>query len=262
NLSESESLGVLRKLAAQSIRIQWPNQKKGIDYPTIAFSAENPENAQQTLTGYLAYLNTKVVALSEKNFVTLLNNQIDDLQFSLQQMEKRLPLERKIQLETQRENLKRALATAKAANIKEFTKIKVGGDFAVSELALGQANMKLPDHPLVSSDNNNFLFLMGERYLQAQIDNLSEEPVIFPPEYHHNKMQLAQLQALLKRQKDPTTDQVFHYQSPPYLPLKRDKPRRALIVLIGTGLGGILGVFAALLISALESRKTKESSTV
>ncbi len=259
NLSESEKQGILRELATKSIRIDWPNIKKGIDYPTIAFSAESPENAQQTLTDYLAFLNDNVIVLSEKNFVTSLNNQIDDLQFSLQQMEKRLPLGREIRLKTQHKNLERALATAKAAGIIEFTKTKVNGEFVIPQLALGQANIKLSNDQL---SNDNFLFLMGEKYLQAQIDNVSKIPLVFPPEYHYKKTQLEQLQPLLEQQKDPTTDQVFHYQSPPYLPLKRDKPKRALIVLIGTGLGGVLGVLAALLISALESRKTRESSAI
>lgn len=255
--SESEKQGVLRTLVNDGVKIQWPDKKKEIDYPTISFLAETPEDAQQTLRAYLDFLNRSVFALSEQEFLISLNNQIDGLRFALQQTEERLPLERNIILETRKKNLDRALSTAKAAGIKEFAKTKVGGEFAVSELALGEADIKLSDDQL---SNNNFLFLMGEKYLQAQMDNVNKIPLVFPPDYHYKKTQLSQLEALLAKQTTNTTDQSFHYQSAPNLPLSRDKPKRALIVLIGTFLGGVIGVLVALFMAALEKRKIQVQS--
>lgn len=252
--TDAEKQGVLRKLASESITIQWPDKKKEIDYPTISFSAETPEDAQQTLMAYLGYLNQSVFALSEKSFLVSLNNQIDGLKFSLQRTAERLPLNRGIKIETKQKNLERAFATAKAAGIKEFAKTKIGSEFAVSELALGEADIKLSDDQL---SNNNFLFLMGEKYLQAQIDNVEKIPLIFPADYHYKKTQLQQLEKLLATQKINLSDQSFHYQSAPYLPLKRDKPKRALIVLIGTFLGGVIGLLVALLMAALDNRQMR-----
>lgn len=252
--TEKEKQKILRELASESINIQWPDKKKEIDYPTISFSTETPEDAQKTLTAYFAYLNNSVFELAEKQFLISVNNQIEGLQFSQKQTEKRLPLNRELQLKTQQLNLKRALETAKAAGIKEFSRTKVSGNLTIPELALGEADIKLSDDRL---SNNNFLFLMGEKYLKAQMDNVDKSPLIFPASYYYQKTQLEQLNALLANKKSYTDDQSFHYQSAPYLPLKKDKPKRALIVLIGTFLGGVIGVLVALFMAALENRKTK-----
>lgn len=255
--TEEEKQVILRRLASNKLKIEWPNEKKGIDYPTISFSAETPEEAQRTLGAYLTYLNHSVFELSEKSFLIKLNNEIDSLKFALQRSEQRLPLNRNIRLETQQKNLERALATAKAAGIKEFAKTTVGDDFSVSELALGEADIKLSDDGL---SKNNFLFLMGEKYLQAQINNVDKAPLIFPADYHYKKTQLQQLEVLLSHQKTDTNDQSFHYQSPPYLPLEKDKPKRTLIVLIGTFLGGVMGLLVALLMATLDNRREQQKT--
>lgn len=200
------------------------------------------------------YLNNRVLELERESFVLEINNYISKLEFSLARMEERLPLNRKIRLETQQKNLERALATAKAAGIKEFAKAQIGEGIVIPELSLGEADIRLEDKQL---SDNNFLFLMGEKYLQAQIDNVDKIPLIFPADYHFQKTQLTQLKSLLTEQTADTKDQSFHYQSAPYLPLKRDKPKRTLIVLIATFLGGMIGVMMALLMSALESRKKR-----
>lgn len=246
---------VLRNLVNANITIQWPNKKNAIDYLTVAFSAETPEDAQKTLAAYVDYLNQSALALSDKNFLITLRGHIDDLKFSLQRLEERLPLKRSIRLETQKKNLERALSTAQAAGIKEFSKIKTGEEAVISQLTLGEADIKLSDDEL---SNNNFLFLMGEQYLQAQIDNVEKVPLIFPEGYHHKKMQLQQLEALLLKHKINTSDQSFYYQSEPDFPIKRDKPKRALIVLIGTFLGGVIGLLVALFMTALDNRKIRE----
>ncbi|PID64986.1 MAG: hypothetical protein CR962_00475 [Gammaproteobacteria bacterium] len=246
--------GILRKLVNEQTSIVWPDKKKEIDYPTIAFSAEKPEEAKSTLEAYMRYLNNSVFELERDVFLLEVNNDINELEFSLARMEERLPLSREIRLETQQKNLERALATAKAAGIKEFAKTQISEGIMIPELSLGEADIQLADNQL---SDNNFLFLMGEKYLQAQIDNVDKIPLIFPADYHFKKTQLTQLKNLLSEQTADIKDQSFHYQSAPYLPLKRDKPKRALIVLIATLLGGMIGVVMALLISALELRKKR-----
>ncbi|PID66057.1 MAG: hypothetical protein CR975_04905 [Gammaproteobacteria bacterium] len=252
--TEAGKQGILRNLVNEQTTITWPDKKKEIDYPTIAFSAERPEEAKSTLEAYMRYLNNSVFELERDGFLLEVNNDISGLEFSLARMEERLPLSREIRLETQQKNLERALSTAKAAGIKEFAKTQISEGIIVPELSLGEADIQLADNQL---SDNNFLFLMGEKYLQAQIDNVDKIPLIFPADYHFKKTQLTQLKSLLSEQTAEIQDQSFHYQSAPYLPLKRDKPKRALIVLIATLLGGMIGVIMALLMSALELRKKR-----
>ncbi len=250
--TEAGKQDILRELVNEQTSITWPDKKKEIDYPTIAFSAETPEEAKSALEAYMHFLNDRALKLERESFVLEINNYISKLEFSLARMEKRLPLNRKIRLETQQKNLERALATAKAAGIKEFAKAQIGEGIMIPELSLGEADIRLEDKQL---SDNNFLFLMGEKYLQAQIDNVDKIPLIFPADYHFQKTQLTQLKSLLTEQMTDSKDQSFHYQSAPYLPLKRDKPKRAQIVLIAIFIGGMIGVLMALLLSALESRK-------
>lgn len=252
-----EKQGVLRGLVNNSLKIKWPNKEKKIDAPSISFSAETPEDAQKTLIAYLDYLSQSVFVLYDKDFLIELNHRINSLRFSLKRSEERIPLNYNIQLETQQKNLERALSTAKMAGIREFAKTAIDGEFTIPKLALGEADIKLSDDGL---SRNNFLFLMGEKYLQAQMNNVEKTPLIFPAEYHYQKTQLQQLEELLKKHKIDTNDKSFHYQSAPYLPLQRDKPKRALIVLIGTFLGAIIGLLVALIMAALDNRKTKEKS--
>ncbi len=273
-MDESEKQAMLRGLASESISIQWPDKKKEIDYPTVSLSMENPEDAQAALQEYMQYLNTQVFKLYQKAFAVNLNNKIANLEFDIQRTEERLPLNREISMESRLKNLQKALATAKAAGIKEYAKTN-------DEVVLsGQPNI-VQSQKKVATDNDNVVlmpgeqslqaqistrfsrvdewFLLGEKYLQAQIDNLDKTPLVFPASYYYQKTQLQQLKELRDTPKNYVADQAFHYQSAPYLPLKRDKPKRALIVLIGTFAGGVLGVLVALFMSALESRKRAPS---
>ncbi len=271
-MDESKKQAVLRGLASQSISIAWPDKKKEIDYPTISLSMNNPEDAQVALQEYLQYLNIQVFKLYQKGFSVNLNNKIANLEFDIQRIEERLPLNREISMESRLKNLQKALATAKAAGIKEYAKTN-------DEVVLSEKPTVVQSQEKVVTDNDNIVlmpgeqslqaqistrfsrvdewFLLGEKYLQAQIDNLDKTPLVFPASYHYQKTQLQQLKDLRQSPKNYVTDQAFHYQSAPYLPLKRDKPKRALIVLIGTFAGGVLGVLVALFMSALESRKRR-----
>lgn len=250
--TEAQKQPVLRQLVNHNTSIQWPNEKKGITYPTIAFSAESPEMAQQTLMAYIEHLNQIAIRLERENFLLQINSKISSLSFDLAQIEERLPLERKIRLEIQQKNLEHALATAKAAGIKEYVKKEADEIVVISELTLSEADRKLPNKQL---SDNNVLFLMGEKYLTAQLDNIDKAPLVFPVKYHTKKKQLLMLNELLAEQTSDISDHSFYYQSAPYLPLERDKPRRGLIVLISALLGGIIGVLWVLTTTAIAARK-------
>ncbi len=258
---------VLRQLASGAIAIQWPDKKKEIDYPTISLSMESAEDAQIALSEYLQYLNTQVFSLYKKSFLVSLNNKIADLEFNIQRTEERLPLSRKVSIESRQKNLQQALETAKAAGIKEYAKIddtfiwenkpKTGAVPENDNIVVMPGEQSLQTQISTRFSNVNQWFLLGEKYLKAQIDNLDKTPLVFPASYYYQKIQLQQLKELRKMPRNYANDQAFHYQSAPYLPLQRDKPKRALIVLIGTFAGGVLGILVALFMVTLEARKTR-----
>ncbi len=246
--SEKAKMSVLSNLTEKQTVINWPNKKKDINYPTISFYAEEPKLAQQTLKEFISFINKKTIQRFQENFWLKVENKIIDLDFNIKQIEEELTKRQQIRLE----NLQLALSMAKKAGIKEYSKNIDGNNF--NKLRVGQADIQLTDDQ-EKLGNNTFLFLLGENYLQAQIDTLKNKPIVFPPKYHNMKLQLTQLNDLIDNKKDSITAQSFYYQSAPYLPLQRDKPRRALIVLMGTFVGSALGVLVALLMTGLEGHK-------
>ncbi len=266
---EKEKQKLLLELANKAISIQWPDKKKEVTYPIVSVSLEDPVDAQQTLKNYMNFLNAKIFELYQNKFLVNLDNQLIKLSYSINKMEERLPLDRKISIERRLKNLQQALATAKAAGIKEYAEtdnVSLWNDETNHKKVKSNESIVLMpgEKALQSQISTRFSqpsqwFLLGEKFLQAQIDNLDKTPLVFPKEYYHQKAQLKKLIELKNEKGDYSLDQAFHYQSAPYIPSEIDKPKRALIVLIGTFVGGVLGLLVALFMSGLDSYRRRNS---
>ncbi len=236
-LSSSKLAGLIR-----SIKIEKPNVKKGIKYLTISFSAADAKTAQKHLEGLISHINQAVYVRSLSSLNAEILAKVRSLTIELESIKKFTDEAQEIRLK----NLHKALRIASAAGIKKYStnngRIVVPG---------GEASIRLTDNRLA---DDNFLFMLGTDYLQAQIDTLKTSEIIYPERYYQAKLQARLLKALLNKKNDGEF-KTFSYQSSPSLPLQRSKPRRALIVLLGTLAGMVLGTLAALLVSALQSRK-------
>ena len=122
---------------------------------------------------------------------------------------------------------------AEKANIKDFNANAIQGG-----VNIGQADM---------------LFFLGTKALDAQINNLTENPTIFPVRYYQVEETLLELKKLpsLKNMNIKS----YRYLMSPREPVTRDKPKKAMILVLGAVLGGMCGVIIALLQHALRQRR-------
>ncbi len=153
----------------------------------------------------------------------------------------------------QLENLNKAYETAQKAGIKEYSKAFNQSDASNIAAALSDTKISLSDSKLADS---SYLFMLGEKYLKAQIDVANEKGVVYPPRYYQIDYQLKQLEPLFEKTKTVKT-QTFSYQASPDYPVIKDKPKKVIILLIGAILGGVVSSLIILVSRLLNRGKTK-----
>lgn len=188
-------------------------------YYQLSFSAETAEQAQEILSGYLSRINNLSFKLVDESFNNHLDAEILSRQTELANIEFKLATDRRYQIET----LENALHAARLAEIS---------DYVVARQMMGSTVIEL--------SNNSRLFMLGEKYLTAELETARDTPLVYPPDYYKMQRELEQLEPL-RRYEIKTLS--YSYQLPPTLPVKRDKPNRVLVVLLGALVGGFVGSF-------------------
>lgn len=221
---------------ADKIRIDVPGKDEIAPYYRLSFSADTAEQAQKILIGYLNWANNLSFDQVDEEFNDRLNAQILSRQTELDNIEFKLTTDRQHSIES----LESALHTANLAGIK---------DYVVARQTEGATVIELSD--------SRRLFMLGEKYLSAELATRRETPIIYPPNYFEIKRELAQLEPLRDYKIDATS---YFTQRAPTLPLSRDAPKRTLIVVLGGILGGMLGVFWLLVSEAFRRKDTVTES--
>lgn len=248
--SDSEKRSILYTLARNNIKLTKADPKKEPDLigRKISVTAESPMMAQETLKAYLDFLNQKVISKDIKNLHILLNEKVKELEFEYEMIKRNLVVNRSIQLE----NLNKAYLTAQKAEIKEYSRPlnEKETSSAISILA-SDAKVSLADSEL---SDGSYLFMLGEKYLKAQIDVIAEKEIVYPPRYYDVERQLSELKVLLSNF-NVTTAQVFSYLSSPDYPNKKDGISGIIITLSLALLSMILACILCLLRAAFQKRK-------
>lgn len=200
------------------LKIKAPNIDEIAPYYKFSFSAHTAEQAQEVLTGYLSWINKLAFDQVDKEFNDQLNAQILSRQTDLNNIEFKLSTDRQHSID----NLKTALHTAKLAGITDYVVARQTGGSTIIDL----------------SDSRR-LFMLGEKYLSAELETWENTPIIYPPNYYEIKRELEQLEPLRNYKVDAIS---YFTQRAPTLPLKRDKPQRVLIVILGSMFGAMVGI--------------------
>ena len=227
---------ILSKLIRENIAITKPDPKKepGLVGHRISFSSETPKDAQLTLEKFIAFTSQSAYQLELENFLIDLDEVLSDLTYEKTKFERDLSIQRTVQLE----NLHNALNIAKEAGIRDYAKaFSATNDTALQAIAMSETKIPLSDSKL---SDGTYLFMLGEKYLQAQIDVLTQKGVIYPPRYYQVSELLKELEPLLVKVKEAKAN-AFSYQASPDYPIKRDWPKRIILLLVGAILGCILG---------------------
>ncbi|QLB20577.1 chain length determination protein [Vespertiliibacter pulmonis] len=233
--NDSEKRKIINELVREKVSIVKPDPKKdpnalGNKY---TFSAETAELAQSTLKEFIGYINKKAFQLDLKEFGIVSTKKIADLKFEREKLQKDLDIEQRVKLE----NLSKALDAAEKAGIKEYSKaLGDNSNIVVSSLAMSDTKIALSDSKLSDS---NYLFMLGEKYLKAQIESIKDKDIIYPPRLYQIEEQLRKLQELFSTAKD-IDSATYRYLSSPDYPVAKDKPKKLIILLIGMFLGLLL----------------------
>lgn len=136
------------------------------------------------------------------------------------------------------ENLDKAFNTAINAGIKEYSNnfIENANSALEQKITLSDAKIPLSDSKL---SNINYLFMLVETYLKAQIAILKNKEIIFPSKYYQIQEQLNELEPLFEKTKTIKI-KLYSYHSFPDNPVIKDK-QKMLILLIGAFFGLTLG---------------------
>ncbi len=213
----------------------------------ITFSAETPKLAQAVLLDYVNFVNQFVLNQINKEFKLGFNLRLDALKFTKNQIEESLTEAKTVQVE----NLDKALNIAKKAGIRDFSKGN-SNNLSVPEYMLGEGRLNISDSKLA---DGTYLFMLGEKYLQAQLDIAKNTKIVYPVDYYSTERQLTKLTKL-----EPSLDNIgevksYYYLSSPDYPMIKDKPKKLLILVIGFLIGLILSSFIILLSSLIQSTK-------
>lgn len=250
---EEQQRVILNKLVRENITITKPDEKKdskalwgGVQ---VSFSAETPALAQDTLKAFITKISQESLDYNFKSFLIGYNEKLVDLHFQFNQIKQKANIQRKVKLE----NLNRALDTAKQAGIKDYSRSFAGTETNLLNVIRSDTSIPLSESPL---SDNPYLFILGEKYITAQIDSIEQSNIIYPPKYYQIQEQITQLEALAQKFKEVKLEtDAYTYLSSPDYPVVKDKPKRLLILAAGMLIGLILSIIYVLLISAFISRK-------
>ena len=212
----------------------------------LTFSAETPKDAQLVLGQYVEFINQYLLNQTNQEFKLGFNLRLDALKFAKEQMEESLTETKTVQVE----NLTNALNIAKKAGITDFS--RGNNKISVPEYMLGDARLNISDSKLA---DGTYLFMLGEKYLQAQLYIAKNNPVVYPTNYYSTERQLSKLTKLAPQLDSVENVKAYYYFSSPDYPVVKDKPKKALILAIGFIIGMVLSTFVILLGSVIQTNK-------
>ncbi len=236
DMNDLGKLTLLNNVKTKGIEVSVPEAyQKTPDVPNknVSFAARSALEAREYLTKYINYINELTFQDELNDFKVSFNNVKSNLEYEKEKFEKDLAINKEVRLK----NLKKASEIAKEANIKE-TALDINNNF--------------PN--LIG--NNSYLFILGQDYLNAQIDVIEKRDIVFPDRYYQVQYILDQLAEIEPKFKTAKI-QTFHYISTPELPVKKDKPKKALIMAGGLFVGLIFGCIFVLLRKFIKDSKKK-----
>ena len=241
--SEEAKQKLLSNLVDKNLIVTVPDPKKdpnsiGVN---VSFAAETPKEAKDVLLDYIQFVNQWVLAENKKDFLANINLVLSGFEVQKNKIERDIETVRQIQLE----NLTTALDIAKSAGIKDYSK-SLSGNVSVPEVLLGDAKVPFSDSKL---SDGSYLFMLGEKYLQAQVDTLKNAPLVYPLNYYNIEKQANLLNLLEKKVEKEGAVRGYYYLSEPDYPVQRDWPKRLILLILGFVFGM---VFSSLVILAKE----------
>jgi len=180
------------------------------DQLSIQYTAHTAKDAQAQLTKYIEQINNKIVEGYTADLRRTLGVKTNELSSALD-TQKQVAIDKKQQ---RMDAIKQALTIAEASGVKTSQ--------------LNQAEY-------LSDDT---LFLLGTSALQSMIQNEATKPLLYDQSYYDTQSALL---AVTHMKIDLSHLQSYRYISTADLPIRRDSPKKTLVMLLAIILGGVVG---------------------
>ncbi|HCJ6872864.1 TPA: LPS O-antigen chain length determinant protein WzzB [Vibrio cholerae] len=192
--------------------------KKANDIFTLSFQSVDKASSLTLLNEYIKFVNQTLNQQLNDDLLSTLATKYGELT----QQEKNLLEQAQLRLHVELERTQYALNIAEAADIKQPVQ------------NLGEQEL--------------FAINIGSRALKAKVDALKsiKDLSVFEPRLAILQSKLSQFDLETLSAEAKWLVNGFYYLDQPEQPLSRDKPKRALIVVLGGLLGGMLGVVMVL----------------
>ncbi|EFM89361.1 Wzz-like protein [Actinobacillus pleuropneumoniae] len=250
-LAEKENEAGLQRAASEftteSLKVIKPDAKKDPNAlgSKIAISSETALSAQTELNDFIRHISDISFNFSKNEFIYWVKESISSLNYEKEVIEQDQSIQRKVQIQ----NLEAALDMAKKAGIKEYSSA-LSSNSSVANLAVSDTKIPLSDSKLA---DGTYLFMLGEKNLQAQLDIAKTKEIVYSPRYYQIQEQLLKLNTLLPKV-EKVTGQTYSYVSSPTYPVIKDAPKKGIILAIGFLVGLVLSSLSMLILSLFKNR--------
>lgn len=174
----------------------------------------------------------------------------------IQQVDEQIQKELEVDLN---DNIKQQVATLNDTLTNQQAIAQEQKDLRIKQVAEAlkyaeAANITSPKIQQTQDVTQETMFLLGTEALQSMIEREASRPLTLSDSYYQNKQKLLDIQKL---KIDPTSIHAYRYVMKPDLPIRRDSPKRSLVLILAVLLGGIIGSGVVLGRNALRNYQSK-----
>lgn len=200
---------------------------KGRDLPIqVTYVGSSAQEAQKTLAQYIQKVDEQVADELHLDLNDNIKLQVATLSSSLETQETVAEEQRALRLKQIGEALKYA----------------------------EEAKITKPQVQQTQDVTQDTLFLLGSEGLKAMIQHEATRPLVFSGNYYQTKNNLLDIQRI---KVDPKTIHAYRYVMKPDLPIRRDSPKRAIVLVLAVLLGGMIGAGIVLGRNALRDYRSR-----
>lgn len=219
----------------KTLTVKAPDIKNNPDFYEVTVAYESPEIAAE-------WVNTYVAMAAEKTEQDMQSNVLTEIAAKAQVLERQIDASR-ITAQKRRED--------RIARLREALVVAEAVGFDAPQVVAGKTSS---DGDLAEFIDGNLMYMRGAKAMRAELAVLekreNDDPFIAELRGIEN-----QLDFLKKIDVNPDNVSVFTLDSVAEVPETPVKPKKAIILALGIILGGMLGVFVALIRGMLRKRK-------
>lgn len=192
----------------------------------VSYTATTADAAQKTLAQYIEKVDQEVSKEINADLEMSIKTRVSDLEHSLEAQEKVAKEQKALRI----------------AQINQALKIAE------------QSGIKLPQVQQADQVSQDTMFMLGSDALSSMVNNEATRPLTFSDDYYLTRQNLLAVKAL---KVVPDSIHSYRYVMKPTLPIRRDSPKKAIVLVLAVLLGGIIGAGVVLGRNALRGYRPK-----